>query len=107
MPQMHQDTAFDQSNVQRAQTEQSAEPVERPAAAGAHKKGGAKVPAWRRIEALKERRELKEALSDIWAEDPEFDDDWLGIGDDEDGEEPLDGQDFAELDMRIDDELEP
>ena len=40
-----------------------------------------KLPAWRRIEALKERRQLKEALADIWADDPELDEDFFALGD--------------------------
>lgn len=38
-----------------------------------------KLPAWRRIEALKERRRLKEALADIWADDPELDEDFFAL----------------------------
>lgn len=38
-----------------------------------------KLPAWRRIEALKERRQLKEALTDIWADDPDFDEGMFAI----------------------------
>lgn len=41
------------------------------------------MPAWRRIEALKERRALKEALTDIWSDDPELDDDMFFPGDEE------------------------
>ncbi|GAB4190154.1 MAG: hypothetical protein Tsb002_17910 [Wenzhouxiangellaceae bacterium] len=33
------------------------------------------VPGWRRIEALRERRALKEALTDIWSDDPDLDED--------------------------------
>ena len=38
-----------------------------------------KLPAWRRIEALKERRQLKEALADIWADDPELEEDLFAL----------------------------
>lgn len=84
MPQMHQNTSITSSTAQHAGAEQNSESTESLAANPVAKKGATKVPAWRRIEALKERRELNEALSDIWAEDPEFDDEWLGIDDADD-----------------------
>ena len=46
-----------------------------PPAVNGGKDAAPAVPGWRRIEALKERRALKEALTDIWSEDPELDDD--------------------------------
>lgn len=40
------------------------------------------IPKWRRIEALKERKALREALSDIWTEDMDLEDDIFDLEDD-------------------------
>lgn len=37
------------------------------------------IPAWRKIEALQEKMALRNELTDIWSETPEFDDSMFSL----------------------------
>ncbi len=65
------------------------------------------TPSWRQIEALRERRALKDELADIWSENPELDEDIFSSGDEEHSRFYQRPAKLKDVDFEVDEDAEP